>query len=302
MDDLRRVVAILEPRLGAAEGEPTPLDGGITNCNFRVRLGGEDYVLRICGRDTGLLGIDRAAELAATRAAHDAGVAPEVAAFIDDPQCLVTRFVQGRTIDPARLREPEVLTSVARALRRVHDGPAFPVAFSPFRLVETYRAETLARGGEIPADFGAAAGLAARIEPAVQGPGHAPVPCHNDLLTANFLEDGGRIWIVDWEYAGMGDRFFDLGNMSVKNGFADDDDERLLAAYLGVPATAAQFAALRLMRVMASFWEAMWGVVQAVVSELDFDYRAYAAEHFGRMRDAADDPRFDSWIADAPAA
>ena len=302
MDELAEVVAILEPQLGAAEGEPSALEGGITNRNFRMRFGGSDYVLRICGRETAVLGIDRAAELAATRAAHEAGVAPEVAAFVEDPQCLVTVFVPGRPVDAARLRSPDTMASVAAALRRVHDGPPFPVPFSPFRLVEDYRGHVLARGGEVPPEYADAAALAARIEPVMTGAGHAPVPCHNDLLTANFIDGGDRLWIVDWEYAGMGDRFFDLGNMAVKNGFAAEDEERLLAAYLGEAPSAAQLASLRLNRLMASFWEAMWGTLQAVVSELDFDYRGYAAEHFAHVHESAADPRFEDWIADAAAA
>ena len=103
-----------------------------------------------------------------------------------------------------------------------------------------------------------------------------PVPCHNDLLTANFLDDGERVRIVDWEYAGMGDRFFDLGNLSVNNGFAEADDERLLAAYFGEPSTPRRFAALRLMRIMSDFREGMWGVVQTAISALDFDFDGYA--------------------------
>jgi aminoglycoside phosphotransferase (APT) family kinase protein len=302
MDELAEVVAILEAQLGRAEGEPRPLEGGITNRNFKARFGGEYYVLRICGRETAVLGIDRAAELAATRAAHEAGVAPEVAAFVEDPQCLVTRFVPGRPVDAARLREPGTLAIVAAALRRVHEGPAFPVAFSPFRLVEDYRGHVLTRGGEVPPEYADAAVIAGRIERAMAGGEHAPVPCHNDLLTANFIDGGERLWIVDWEYAGMGDRFFDLGNMAVKNGFADADEERLLEAYLGVAPSEAQLAALRLMRLMASFWEAMWGTLQAVVSDLDFDYRGYAAEHFGHVHESAADPRLEGWIADAAAA
>jgi thiamine kinase-like enzyme len=128
------------------------------------------------------------------------------------------------------------------------------------------------------------------------------VPCHNDLLTANFIDDGSRLWIVDWEYAGMGNRFFDLGNMAVKNGLQDGHEELLLAAYFGADPTDAQLAALRLMRLMASFWEAMWGTLQAIVSELDFDYGSYAAEHFGHMHASAADPRLEGWIADAASA
>ena len=119
------------------------------------------------------------------------------------------------------------------------------------------------------------------------------------FTTANFLFDGTRLRIVDWEYAGMGDRYFDLGNLSVNNGFADGDDQRLLAAYWGEPCTARRFAALRLMRIMSDFREAMWGVVQSSVSELDFDFPAYAAKHFERLGATSGDPRFPTWLEDA---
>ena len=125
------------------------------------------------------------------------------------------------------------------------------------------------------------------------------MPCHNDLLTANFLHDGARVRIVDWEYAGMGDRYFDLGNLSVNNGFAEADDERLLAAYWGEPCTARRFAALRLMRIMSDFREGMWGVVQTAISALDFDFAAYAGEHLERVAAGLADPRFANWLEDA---
>jgi thiamine kinase-like enzyme len=116
------------------------------------------------------------------------------------------------------------------------------------------------------------------------------VPCHNDLLNANFIDDGD-IRIVDWEYAGMGDRFFDLANLSVNHDFGLEEDSLLLAAYFGVEVPA-HLAALRLMRIMSDFREAMWGVVQQAISELEFDFVAYAAQHFERMRKTAADERF----------
>ena len=122
------------------------------------------------------------------------------------------------------------------------------------------------------------------------------MPCHNDLLNANFIHDGERVRIVDWEYAGMGDRFFDLGNLSVNNGFSDGDDEALLAAYFDEPCGDRRFAALRLMRIMSDFREGMWGVVQRGISELDFDFAAYADEHLTRVGAALEDPRFDAWL------
>jgi thiamine kinase-like enzyme len=303
MGDLDEVIARAQLDLGRHEGEPVALEGGITNRNFRMRFGGTDYVVRLCSKDTEVLGIDREAELAATRAAHEAGVAPAVALFLPEHACLITRFVHGRNVDASELRDPAVVGQVAASIRAVHEGPPFPSAFSAFRSVESCRDETLRRGGTVPADYDVAAALAERIEGALTGPEHEPVPCHNDLLTANFIATGAptpRIVIVDWEYAGMGDRFFDLGNLSTNNAFSDADDERLLSAYFGEPAAGAafesRFAALRLMRLMSDFREAMWGVVQTVVSELDFDYTAYAAAHFARLQAAASDLRLERWL------
>ena len=129
-----------------------------------------------------------------------------------------------------------------------------------------------------------------------------PVPCHNDLLTANFVRDGARVCIVDWEYAGMGDRYFDLGNLSVNNGFERRRRPRAARALLRRAVTERRFAALRLMRAMSDFREAMWGVVQHGRSTLDFDYAAYADEHFDRLERAAADPRVEEWLADAATA
>ena len=132
-------------------------------------------------------------------------------------------------------------------------------------------------------------------------PEHAPVPCHDDLLTANFLMGEDGLTIVDWEYAGMGDRFFDLGNFSINNGLAEGDDERLLAAYFGRAPTEAEAASLWLMRLMSDLREATWGLLQGVVSPLDFDYGAYARQHFARMTEGARDPRLEDWLRAAAA-
>lgn len=293
------LIARLEPALGPLGGEPVPLDGGITNRNFRVTLGSGDYVVRIAGKDTGLLGISRTAERDATAAAAAAGVAPEVAAFVEDAGCLVTRFIPGRPVTTEELAGDGPLGEVAAALRAVHGGPALPTRFDAFRLVEQFRATALERGGEIPAAYDRAKAIADAVEPALVGPEHAPVPCHNDLLTANFIHDGTRVRIVDWEYAGMGDRYFDLANLSINNGFDEAADERLLSLYFEEAPTPRRFACLRLMRVMSDFREAMWGVVQTTVSELDFDFAGYAAEHFARLEQSAADPRFPTWLEDA---
>jgi thiamine kinase-like enzyme len=296
--ELEALMPVLEQSLGTFTGEPVALEGGITNRNYRVVLGGEDYVVRLCGKDTAVLGIDRDAECEATVAASRLGVGPEVVAYRPDLECLVTRWVEGRPVTADELRHGSALEQVASALRAVHGGPPLDARFDSFALVAGYRDEVLARGGELPAAYDVAAPAAASIAAVLVGPDHEPVPCHNDLLTANFIHDGERIRIVDWEYAGMGDRFFDLGNLAVNNGFGPADEARLLEAYFQEPPSPRRAAALRLMRVMSDFREAMWGAVQDVVSELDFDYRAYRDEHFARLLAAVRDPDFERSLAD----
>ena len=295
--ELAAALAALEPELGRAESEPVALDGGMTNRNFRILLGGRDVVVRLPGKDTELLGIDRAAERAATAAAAATGVGPEVVAYREVPPCLVTAFITGRQLTAgdvrARVRE------VAQALRAFHAGEALPVRFDAFAIVDAYHATTVARGKPIPPAFTELITGAHTIRAALTGLEHVPVPCHNDLLTANLLHDGTRVRIVDWEYAGMGDRYFDLGNLSVNNDFGDSDDEALLMAYWRQECTAQRFAALKLMRIMSSLREGMWGVVQTAISALDFDFAAYGEEHLTRVAAGLADPRFPTWLEDA---
>ena len=295
--ELAVALRALARRIGEPSSEPKALDGGITNRNFHVRTDRADVVVRLPGKDTELLGIDRAAERDATAAAAAAGVGPEVVEFMTDPPCLVTRFIAGRPVTAAELRAAPLLGELAAALRAIHDGAPLPLRFDAFAVVDAYQATARAHGASVPAGYGELIARAHTIRAAFAGnPEHAPVPCHNDLLTANFLHDGARLRIVDWEYAGMGDRYFDLGNVSINNGFDEDDDARLLAAYWGAPCTPRRFAALRLMRVMSDFREGMWGVVQTAISALDFDFAAYAREHLGRVADGMADARFDGWL------
>jgi thiamine kinase-like enzyme len=270
------------------------LGGGITNHNLKVEVDGQTFVLRVAGKGTNLLGIDRAVELAATEAAAALGIGPEVVDFVEPEGWLVTRFVGGAIPPTERMREPEMLMRVAAALRAFHEGPEIPGAFDSFRVVEVYRQTALERGGRVPDDFGWAYELAGRIE--AKRASAAPVPCHNDLLNANFLDDGARLCIVDWEYAGMGDRFFDLANFSINHELDAGQSETLLAAYFG-ETRPADAEALEVMCFMSDFREAMWGVVQTAVSELDFDFEAYAAEHFERLRRTAESPAFRAALA-----
>jgi len=286
------VVADLEPLLGPAGGEPQPLDGGITNRNYRVRLGEDDYVVRLPGKDTSRLGINRQAERVANAAAAELGIAPAVVAGSD--AYLVTRFIECRPVSAAELADAP--DEAARALRAFHDhGPELPVPFWVPDLLEEYARVVFERGGSLPDGYEHARAVAAQIAAVRPMPERAP--CHNDLLTANLIRaKGGALMLVDWEYAGMGDPFFDLGNLSVNNEFDDQADLRLLTAYLGRPPSARELAGLRLMRAMSDVREAAWGVVQGTLSELDFDFGGYAEQHFVRLRQTTTDPRYEEYL------
>ena len=292
------------PELAGRDLTLTALSGGITNRNYLVTVSGsaDRFVIRLAGNDTHLLGISREVELAATTAAAGVGVGPEVVAFIRPEGYLITRFIDGSPLPEADARRPDDLARVADALRRFHDGPAIPGLFIPLRIVEVYRALALERGVRMPPEYELAHALGRRIELALLP---APIelrPCHNDLLNANFIDDGQRLRIVDWEYAGMGDPFFDLANFSVNHDLALGDDEVLLSEYDGEtprPDHSARLAHLALMRVVSDFREAMWGVLQQGISTLDVDFVAYAGEHFDRLLANASTPAFERALRDA---
>ena len=269
------------------------LGGGITNRNYKVEVDGAAYVLRMGGARTELLGIDRSVEYAAGRRAFEVGVGPEVVEFVPEEGWLVARFIDGLPVPVDAMRRPDTLSRVAAALRGFHSAAPIPGRFDAHLVVEDYRAKADAYGAILPAEYASAHDISARIRAAR---GIQPfVPCHNDLLNANFLDDG-FIRIVDWEYAGMGDLFFDLANFSVNHEFDVDDDRRWLRAYFGADRDA-DLAALRLMRFMSDFREAMWGVLQSGISDLDFDFAGYARKHFGRLEQTAADPAFNGYLA-----
>jgi thiamine kinase-like enzyme len=292
--ELNDILQRLEASLGPLIGQASELGGGITNRNFRVTLGGLDYVIRTPGKDTDLLGIDRAAERLATEAAAGLGIAPAVAAALDD--CLVTRFVACRPLVARELAER--VQEIAGALRRFHEsGAILPATFRVPDLLARYTGIVRERGGVLPSAYTRTVAIAARIETALPLAGARP--CHNDLLPGNLIraQDDGRILIVDWEYAGMGDPRFDLGNLSVNNSFDEVTDDRLLRAYYGTPPSDSARAALKLMRVMSDAREAAWGVVQGEVSELDFDFEGYGGEHFERLQATVEQAQFEDWLA-----
>jgi thiamine kinase-like enzyme len=278
--------------------QATRIEAGRTNTNFRVRAGDEFFFLRLAGKDTELLGIDRTAEQDAARAAADAGVGPEVFAYLPELGCLVTRWIDADPLSEGDLEREEVLRPVVDAIQAIHAGPALRWSFDPFRIVEDYRRISEQRGVQVPEAYDDAHEKASRIEAAFASAPKPLRPCHNDLLESNFFRRGDHVWVVDHEYAGMGDPFFDLGNLSINNALSDDAQERLLALYFEEPNDAHR-ARLKLMRIMSDFREAMWGVVQQGLSTLDIDYVEYARKHFDRLSTTMADDRFGDWLETA---
>jgi thiamine kinase-like enzyme len=297
-DDAVWAIARSVPGWTHGDLDIVPLEGGITNRNFVVTRDGERFVLRVPGRDTELLGIDRANEARAATLAAEAGVGPPVIAFLPESGCFVARFVDGTHIPMADLRRDDVLGSVVRSLRRFHACPPVPSSFNVFRVVETYAGTAAERGVQPPAAYADAHALAGRIEAAFAENPSPLTTCHNDLLNANFLRDGQHTWIVDYEYAGMGDPFFDLGNLAVNNELDPAADALLLGHAVGEVRDRHR-ARLALMRLMSDFREGMWGVVQQAISTLDEDFEAYATKHLDRLLANAAASPLDDLLATA---
>ena len=247
----------------------TPLGGGLTNRNYRVEIDGETYVLRIAGADSGKLLIDRAAELIAVRAAAQAEVAPEV---VDHSAChsvSLTRFVKGKPITTAEAFHPEVLPRITRTMRAYHDHdvPEGLGVFSPFEVVRTYYRKIEELGVKRPAELDAAMRIMNSIEETVKNDDPRCL-CHNDLLLGNFIDAGHKLHIIDWEYAGRGDRFFDLGNFAASLELTDDQEQALLQAYFGEARTD-DVRRLKLMRLASDMRESTWGFLQSAISKVE---------------------------------
>jgi thiamine kinase-like enzyme len=242
-----------------------------------------------------MLGADREAEYAATVMAGGLGIGPQVLAYLRPEKILITRFIEGHLVPPEQMRTTAMLGQIAATLRRLHEGPSVQATFSAFGIVEMYRENASWLGVELPEAFDWSWQRAEEMRAALAADPPAQCLCHNDLLNANFLLEAGRLLIVDWEYAGMGDPFFDLANFSTNHDLSEDDDRTLLRAYLG-RVRERDFARVRLLRIMSDFREAMWGVVQQGLRTTDADYAAYADRFFARLRERASDARYGSWI------
>jgi thiamine kinase-like enzyme len=264
-----------------------PLPGGITNANYLVSFGDERLVLRVAGENTELLGIDRRGETAANLLASSLGIAPEVRARSEDEGWMVTEFLPGRPISLTEMASDEMVSGVASTLRRIHGAGVIHTTFDPFSIVRRYHEIARSRGVEEPFDFSAVLSVLDRIGEV--RPCRPSAFCHNDLLNGNFLYDGD-VRILDWEYAGMGDPFFDLANFSANHALPAASDVTLLTRYVG-RCDESLLAVLALMKLVSELRETMWGVVQLAVSTLDVDFGAYCEErsnHYEELLSAMD--------------
>lgn len=268
---------------------------GLTNTNYRVDVDGVAHFVRIPGAATDLLAVDRGNELHNTRAAAEAGVSPRVLHTIPAWDVFVLEWLDATTMSIASLGAPGMPTRIAKTLRRLHAGPAFRDTFDMFRLSERYLALVDERGIPIPAGYREHLTLLPRIEVALARHPLQPVPCHNDLLAENYLDDGARLWIVDFEYSGMNDPAFELGNTAQEQGFDDAQVAELCAAYFG-EASPALLARMRLQMIMSDVGWTLWAAIQARISSIDFDFAGWADERWARASAMLDGPDFDGWL------
>ena len=277
------------------------LSGGITNLNYRIDTGETSYVIRITGENTALLGIKRDVEHAANSSAGALGISPEVCFFIEPEGYLVTRFVNGKHIPPAEITKPHNIRRVARKLRLFHrNAPPLNGEFNVFRRVDMLTKVSRANNSKFPFDFDWIMAKAHEAEHALLNEPYSPAPCHDDLLNLNFMDEDvpgeiGELRLLDWEYAGMGDVFFDLGNFCHHHRLDDEQAQILLQEYYG-EVTPKHFARLKLMIPMSELHEALWGTTQSRISTLNEDFQGHADLWFGRMRMDASDYKWDEWL------
>ena len=271
------------------------IQAGLTNSNWRVVVAGTPFFVRIPGADTELLAVDRGNEIFNTVAAAAAGVAPRVVQTVPDWDVFALEWLDARTMSNETLGAAGMPTRIAAALRRLHAGPRFRDDFDMFRVSERYLALVDERSIAIPAGYRDHLGQLPRIEAALAVRPPATVPCHNDLLAENYLDDGTRLWLVDWEYSGNNDPAFELGNTAQELGYDDAQVEELCAAYFG-EATPAHLARMRLQMIMSDVGWTLWAAIQARISTIDYDFTGWAEERWARAATALDGPDFGSWL------
>jgi thiamine kinase-like enzyme len=257
------------------------LPGGLTNTNYRVDAEGGSYVVRRWSSSAGLLDIDRDAEHHNTVAAAEAGVGAPVVAYLPERRALVLRFIEGRTLSAADLREPGRLEQVAAVCRALHGGRRFVGEFDMFDVQRRYLGVVDARGFRLPDGYRSYAPTVEAMRAAMAVRGVRSVPCHNDLLAENFIDDGERLWLVDYEYSGNADPTWEIGNIWSESNLSLAQLEELVACYYGEPRPS-RVARARLWAIMSKYGWMLWAAIQDGSSALDFDFWSWGMEKYER--------------------
>jgi thiamine kinase-like enzyme len=281
--DMNEIQRILEqiPEFVGRDCKVSRLEGGLTNKNYKIEVGSVAYVLRLAGQQSNLLGINRSLEYACAKAAATIGVGPEVIAYLPEYECLVTRFLDGQSLTADQTRQPDVLRRMIDGLRRFHNSNSLPGNFSPFLALHNNYTRARDRGATFPNEVNEALELIATLEKELQSD-EPNCPCHNDLLPSNFIDDGQTVKIIDWEFAGMGDRYFDLANLAANCSFDEEQEHQLLNLYFGA-VTPDSLRRLRLMRLVSDMRECTWGFLETKISTLEVDYGEYAQDYLQRF-------------------
>jgi thiamine kinase-like enzyme len=279
----------------------SPLSGGLTNENYLVEAEGNRYVMRLPGRSTELLSIDRANEVYNTKAAAETGVGPKVLEHLPDLDVMVLEFIPGQTMSASTLGSEHMARRMAASFRRLHAGRRFLKDFNMFRLIESYLGIVAEQGVTIPATYPDWLPAVAEIERAVAAGALTPVPCHNDLLCENFIDDGDMLRIVDYELSGNNDPCFDLGNTAQEALFGEELRGALCAAYFGKD-DPQQLARMNLFALMSDIGWTLWGAIQAKISGIDYDFTDYYTTRWERALQVLGSDRFKRWLATASGA
>jgi thiamine kinase-like enzyme len=276
------------------------LSGGLTNENYLVESGGQRYVMRIPGQSTDLLSIDRANEVYNTKAAATTGIGPRVLEHVPRLDVLVLEFIEGSTMSPRALQSKEMPARMAASFRRLHASPRFLQDFNMFRLIESYLRIVDQHHVTIPDGYREWLPTVARIELAAAAGALLSVPCHNDLLCENFIDDGKALRIVDYELSGNNDPCFDLGNTAQEAEFDQDLRAALCSAYFGRD-DRRQLARMNLFALMSDVGWTLWGAIQAKISAVEFDFRGYYTRRWERALQVLRSESFPRWLEEAGA-
>ena len=275
----------------------TPLSGGLTNSNFKVEIDGTPYFVRVPGKSTELLAVNRDNEYHNSRAAHEAGVGPKVLYHLPEYNVMVLEFLNGRTMSKDSLNEAGMPTRMAQAIKRLHAGPRFLLDFNMFRLTGYYLQICKDHDIKIPDGYADRMPIVERIEQAMNVTPLPTVPCNNDLLAENYIDDGEQLWLIDYEYSGNNDPTFELGNTCQEMQFSDNQISEVCAAYFG-EATPNMIARMKLNMIMSDVGWGLWAAIQAKISTIDFDFWGWAIERWSRALEKMNSVKFEGWLRD----